>query len=748
MINRLILLGLLLSWFCGTAFANVLSWKTYTNMYDIRDMVFHNGNIWCATNGGIFKYDTIDSTFQSFTNIDGLSDINVRSIEIDSDGDIWIGTFNGYINLLHLPAMDFELIDDFQRHIIYDIAVLNQDSVLIAFDNGIGLYVKSDREVKESYYSLGTRFEARIQVNSLFIHGKEIWAATNAGIAKTNLSKINLNDPESWTNYTTLDGLPGSKVRAIQAAHNVIYAITDQGVARFDTTNWVPVNNGLTGIVDKLYSFFEKSDTLFLTCDWGVYRYDPQSNWWYHWWKHKPIDVIGYATTMCFDDSDRLWVGRQGIKESGGIAYNKYPDSTWHEIYPPGPASSRINDLAIDQHGNWWCTATDAGVFMYDGNDWNRIPLDNCRGTKDYRAITVDASNQIWAGSAGGGLTRISQDSIFTYYCSGYLSGTSEYPNYYVVEDVAVDAKNNVWIVNRFAANSNILAVVTPDSQWYYFSKILTNEVEKIEIDQHDRVWLTSNKNGLFVLDYGLSLEDPSDDNFNQGFNRSEGLWSNTVTALKEDYEGTMWIGTEEGLNYWYSIGGETRLDSFYYNIISNNIKALTVDAQNNVWVGTSAGISMLPAADRFRPVNYTSQNSPLVSDEILALTFDENTGDLFICTPAGLSVLETGLKATKSADYELFQLYPNPFYINGRANQLFITNLAENSEAVKIYTINGVLVKDIPLDDPTRGGFGGQAIWDGSNDNNEFVASGVYLVFVYTEEGKTHLSKVAVIRE
>jgi flagellar hook assembly protein FlgD len=85
---------------------------------------------------------------------------------------------------------------------------------------------------------------------------------------------------------------------------------------------------------------------------------------------------------------------------------------------------------------------------------------------------------------------------------------------------------------------------------------------------------------------------------------------------------------------------------------------------------------------------------------------------------------------------------------LNNGSNQLNITNLAQNSKNVKIYSLNGALVRNIPLDDPTRGGFGAQAIWPGDNDCGELVASGIYLIFAYTEDGKTHVAKVAVIRE
>ncbi len=738
----LFFIGLSLFFLNGTTFANVLGWKTYTNMYDIRDMVFYKDNLWCATNGGVFRYNTIDSTIETYNNINGLSGIDIRSIAIDSDGDIWVGTFDGYINLIHESTNTIEVIDDYYQHIINDIAILNHDSVLIAFDDGIGLYVKKDREVKENYYSLGYRFDSKITVNNLFINDKEIWAGTDFGLARTSFEKLNLKDPASWTNYTIRDSLPDNQIRAIQGVNDDIFIMTTSGNAKFDGKRWVIINDGLTEIKTELYTFFENSDTLYCTGKWGVYWYSESRNWWYHLGN----DIYN-AMALTRDNFGKLWIGRSLIGGVGGLAYLKKDKTTWQSVFPSGPMSNKFNGIAIDQNNVWWCATADAGVISFDGKQWKSYNTKNGMPSNNYKAIMVDGFNRVWAASTGGGLARIDPDGKKQIFGSKYLSGSST-PNYVIIEDIDIDANNNVWMTNRLAANNNIVAVTTPDSQWYYFSKVQTNAVSKLEIDQSNRIWVATDANGLYVLNYGSTLSDRSDDNFSQGLNKLEGLWSNNVTALKEDLEGTMWIGTDLGLNYWYSIGGTTRVDSFYYSLlISNDIRALAVDAQNNLWVGTGSGLSKVPAADRFRPQNFTTKNSPLVSDLIQSLTFNPNTGELFIGTTNGLSILETGLRAAKSSDYSLLNVFPNPFLNNG-INECFITNLAQNSKNVKIYSLNGALVRDIPLDDPTRGGFGAQAIWIGDNDIGELVASGIYLIFAYTEDGKSHVAKVAVIRE
>ena len=40
------------------------------------------------------------------------------------------------------------------------------------------------------------------------------------------------------------------------------------------------------------------------------------------------------------------------------------------------------------------------------------------------------------------------------------------------------------------------------------------------------------------------------------------------------------------------------------------------------------------------------------------------------------------------------------------------------------------------------------QAFWDGKTNNGEYVGTGIYLVGIYSENGESMVTKIAVIRE
>jgi flagellar hook assembly protein FlgD len=69
------------------------------------------------------------------------------------------------------------------------------------------------------------------------------------------------------------------------------------------------------------------------------------------------------------------------------------------------------------------------------------------------------------------------------------------------------------------------------------------------------------------------------------------------------------------------------------------------------------------------------------------------------------------------------------------------VDGLVENS-TFKILTIDGVLVREVQ----TPGGRVGY--WDGTDQQGNVVASGIYIIATYAESGATANGKVAVIRK
>ena len=139
---------------------------------------------------------------------------------------------------------------------------------------------------------------------------------------------------------------------------------------------------------------------------------------------------------------------------------------------------------------------------------------------------------------------------------------------------------------------------------------------------------------------------------------------------------------------------------------------------------------------------DYTTGNSPLVSNNIQSFTFNEETGEVWIGTSNGLSRLQTPFTAPK-ADLRQLTGFPNPFVLDGFDDEFTITNLAGNT-SVNIYSVAGRRIKTFKLAEVQGRG---QIVWDGKDDEGKFVASGIYVYLAFTNDDVSATGKVALVR-
>jgi len=692
-------------------------------------MVVSDSTIWCATNGGVHRFIIADSVFEHFTNTEGLTSNDAVAIEMDDDGRVWVGLADGRLNIYDPEKQGWQsrYLDENDPSLrILDIEAVG-DSLLIALNVGIALYEIKPAHVKETYKQLGWGRPHFIPVNQVLVVGDQIWAATGSGVASSSFNISNLQAPNSWTNYTTADGMPSNAVNALVWFDSTVVAGTDAGVS-FSKDSW-----STNEISDKIiYALCEYSGQLVAGTNEGVYVRINAGNWQRLGPWMKNINDLGV------DGSGQLWLSREG---HGLMRYDE-PTDEWISYMPDGPGGNRFADLALDGNGVLWCASND-GLFRYDGVSWQNFTKDEAPfRTNLFTDVIIDSRNRVWASTWGGGIAVVEElgDSLHFDIVdeNDGLSGADGISSYVVVNKMALDAEGNVWILNTVADNHRPVAVVSPEDQWQYFSTsdgIRSIRVTAIEIDHTGRVWVGTETSGIVVIDHKNTVFDKTDDDLSSGLNTSEGLESSHIRSIAEDFDGVVWIGTPQGLNYWFQ--GEVKT---WYGLISDDINVIAVDARNNKWIGTSGGVSVL-SADGFSWTHYTTDNSPLVSDNVQGFTFNNETGEVYIATTNGLSLLETPFSAPR-ADLTQVKGYPNPFVINRQGYHFFIENLADET-SVRFFTIDGGLIRHIPNSQI----FGSRTEWDGRNDKGELVASGIYLFVVSTESGMSSVGKVAVIR-
>ena len=714
-----------------SAFSDVGDWKTFTNKSSVRDLIAFNRSIWCATNGGVVAFSLDGTESLSMTNTEGLSYNDVSHVAVDHKGNIWFGLTNGLIDVYHQQDKSFQVIDDFSRNQIKDIVPMG-DSVFIGLDIGVSLFLLDKMEVKETYKNLGA-FPIEVEANAVAIDFPYIWVGTPDGIARADLRQVNLKAPQSWENFTTDEGLPSNEITAIFAHGSTVLAGTHLGVARFESGHWTYASQGLGD--NPVHKFYEKNGVIYAVIDYGIYEYVPPVQW-------KPISKgMTHATSLTIDSSGVFWIGTDG---EGVDRFDPKTDST-RMIIPNGPGGNNFMALAIDQQNNLWTGSAYIygwGFGRFDGQRWTNFNRSNSGiPSNNVDASAIDLIGNVWLGTWGSGAYLVKGDHIQLFNAlNGYLSGIPQDTKYAVVRDIKVEKTGTVWMLNYYAFNNNVLAAMTPDSQWVYFSAselgLGSDKVTCLLIDHRGWKWIGTENSGISVFsDNGTPL-DKSDDQIMGNLTTADGLESNAIAAIAEDDFGAIWIGTKEGLDFYLDGKVQPR-----YGLITNDINSITIDPRNNKWIGTSAGLSVLDP-DGYRWTHYTTDNSPIASNNVQGVAFNPRTGEAFIGTTKGLSRFVTPYTLPKN-DLSQLRVYPNPFLIGSGNEKLIIDDLARES-SVTIFTESGRKIKSFPEEKV----LGARISWNGKDERGAFVSSGIYLVVVTTAEGKSKVAKLAVVKK
>ena len=723
--NRICTLFLLIPLVAVSATGN---WKTFTNSSQIRQMAIADSMVWCATNGGVLAINTHSLTYEHYTNTEGLAQIDVVALAYDDNGFVWVAMPDGLLQILNLDTGDWDAYNEFQNRLEVLSFLAHDDFVLVGYDEGIAELRLDQKNRWERTW------KAEIgPVRDILIADGYIWVAQNDGVRRMSMEFPNKQIPNAWERFGLVDGLPSEEVNALAYFDNQVVAGTQIGLVFYDGIAW----HSAQQLEHEVRDLSTWNNTLSLASDRGVFYLDNSDAW------ARLGNPGTHVQHLGATDNGWLWAGT----DNNGLEYYSVQAAQWSNFTANGPGSNTFSDLLIDEDGHMWATSShrpNGGVYYFNGTTWQNWHLSNGLAHYDYRSLELDPFGRIWASSWGGGVTLFEKtegDSINVTNLGAMddnLSGIATSPTYVVVTHLALDKNNYMWFLNYTAGDKQVLDVFDLDNSWQHWTStegIRAEKVISLAIDQFGRKWIGTEGNGLSVLDDNETPFDKSDDDLSGFLDTTEGLESNYINALAEDLDGTIWIGTSEGLNYWF--GGQV---GARYSVINDNIQALYVDPRNNKWIGTAGGLSVLDS-DNFSWTHYTTSNSPVVSDFITCFALNEETGDMYIGTTNGLSRFATPF--TKPADnLDSVNGYPNPFLLEPENSRFYIDNLALNS-SVSIFTPEGYLVKTIP----NREILGARVSWDGTNNDGEYVTSGVYLYLVTTKDGQIKTGKVAVVR-
>ena len=166
-------------------------------------------------------------------------------------------------------------------------------------------------------------------------------------------------------------------------------------------------------------------------------------------------------------------------------------------------------------------------------------------------------------------------------------------------------------------------------------------------------------------------------------------------------------------------------------------INTLLVDESNNKWIGTNQGVIILNSLGNKIEKEFTKDNSPLISNNIIDISILDNGEIFFLITYDGLISYKSDNSPTRD-NYNLFKAFPNPINLNEHHLVTF-SGLMKNN-IIKITTLSGEEVISLSS-------MGGGTSWNLYNHAGLKVNEGIYLIFILSEDEDEKLISKILIR-
>lgn len=736
-------------------------WRSFFSYNDIVDVTESPSKVFGAAGSAIFEKNLGNNNLKTITSVDGLKVETITAIHHSSAFNrTLVGNSNGLLLVIKGDNTIVNKIGIVQEttvaaakkkiNSIYEY----EGKAYIACDFGIAVFNLETLEFGDTYYLGPNGSEAAVSQCTI-ANGIIYAACTNDGIRSASIANPNLNDYNQWQQLSA-----GQWTGAVTYAGGACFSDTNGTLFRLINGNLISFVLMPSQIVDLRVA----NGYMIVTSSNVVHVYNPQLTLaakFDYWSLPENMASIFTCATVT---SETLFIGTQS-KGMIAVGFNGFNPEN---ITPNGPERSNIFSLEKTPNALWAVFGgysytyepdySEYGVSKFNTKGWSTIPYSKLNGTKSISDITVSPANEnlVYLNSFHSGLLKVENDEATLLYnqSNSTLESQMFVPGFTNVRVNAgvFDKAGNLWVTNSMTEKA--LKVLKPNGQWgtsYSFKnltqKTITDNYSKMVIDKNGTKWIASLLNGVIGFNETLNNKLIV---ITEGQNGN--LPSYTATCVAIDNNNRLWIGTNKGLRVLPGIDRFSTENELTTNPIiimedglaqelmyEQGIIDIVVDGANNKWIGTANAGAFLVSPDGQQTLfHFTKENSPLPSNSINDIEIDNASGEVFFATDKGM-VSYKGTSTEAATDLSKVYVFPNPVR-PGFEGDVNISALIDKAN-IKITDIEGNLVFETTSE-------GGTVLWDTRAFGKYKVASGVYMIFISSEDGtQTKVKKVMIIR-
>jgi ligand-binding sensor domain-containing protein len=738
-------------------------WKGYFSYNEIVDVESASTAVFASTQNALFTQAIASSNLNIYNSITGLKPDVISTIHhSEAFSKTFVGNNNGLILIQNSDGSVTTKVDVIEevpvppnKKKINDFYEFN-GRLYVATDYGISVMDVATSEFITTYF-IGTAGE-ETEVLQTTVLNNEIYAVTRSfGIRKANLNNPNLFDFSQWQTFDT------SFWTGIVTFNNqLVAANTNARTYSYNGASFQEIlNHNQIGLKLKT-----NGNELIITTQNNIYVLGQSFNIMAHITQITDLNVKFTAATVV---DEFIYIGT----EKNGLFSTPITNPTvFTAMSPNGPLQNYAFRVKKGKNKLWMVHGDytqqfnpypldELGISTYTtDNSWQVLPYQDLLGAKSLSDIAINPSrpNEVFVTSYFSGMLKFQGEDV------ELLNNTNTGPNgleslvvsgnpAYIdirINSPAFDKEGNLWVTNGFVDRG--IKVLRANGQWQSYdltgitANLATGRYNSMAIDKNSTKWIAAYNDGVvaFNENYSNKFIVINQENAN--------LPTSVVNCLAIDNRNQLWIGTMAGLRVLSSVDRfitETELDVFPIIIQEGDLAQelfyqqpildIAVDGANRKWVSIADGGVFLVSSNGQQTIyRFDKSNSPLPSNNILDIEIDGVSGEVFFVTDKGMvSFLGTSTKPSDSLG-DVY-VYPNPVRPNF-VGTVKISGLTDKAN-IKITDIEGNLVYETTSS-------GGTIEWDTTAFGKYKVASGVYMIFVASEDGlDSTVKKVMIVR-
>lgn len=739
----------------------MLQWREHLPYSKFIEVVATDEFVFGATPYALVRYDKDEGVAEKINTITALSDLGISAMNYDPLSNwVIIGYENGNLDLVkdqqtyNLPAIKNSNVSGSKR---INQIVVKDSLVFICTDFGVVELEVFSFEFKDAYYPE----QENIPVYDIDFWNDSIYITTSNGLYRADENSSFLIDNNSWSTleipFELKDSVALSEIEVFQ---NDLYLIEDliefskDTLWRHNGTEWELISNYSEVNLNRLKS---KGEQFLISLVYNARLLDQNFE--------ETENVFQYSfgvmeiNSFDIDNDNMFWLA----DNFNGLvrAINSFSSDQVGPEGPFNPGSYKLdyNNGRIGVAGgaltaNYSNVFRTDGFYVYNNEEWSsynaftdEILADSVYDFTGFAFDPVDSSRFFVCSFSQKPLFKVENNEITQLYDkdNSELQDQSNNVGLYNMQDMQIDDNQTLWIANGKVEFP--LVAMDIDENWHAFSlgsQAVNRTTQRIYIDFNKNKWVAVRNYGLIAFNENGTLSDLTDDD-TAYFTDSEGsgnLPSDVVTDMEMDFNNHLWVTTDNGLAVIYNVDQifDPEADVEAQRILIDDgvnveallggvdITAIDIDGANRKWIATSSsGVFCLSPDGTEEIYRFTTDNSPLLTNTVLDVRVNQETGEVFFATGSGL--ISFRADATYG-DFEFSDVtvFPNPVrpIFEG---PITIQGVAFNSD-VKIMSPSGNMVYQTTSN-------GGTITWDGKLPNGTRASSGVYVVLVGEKENK-----------